>query len=735
MYCNRAYTDILGYHRDALVDRSCFDIVHPEDRSTAMKLFNKGLTDNFSSDTVHFKLIHADGRFFHVDHQARLIFDSNNTPLVLLNSRDVTRQRQAEELLKKKSNERRLLLDTIPTQIWYLTDIDTYGAVNQAHADFVGRSPKDIAYQKLNDVLPLETVGKCRESNVRVFNTGRPVSTEEWMTHASGERRLIHITRTPKLDEQGRVDFVVCAGNDITEARSLERQFRAIFEKAPVGIEIYDANGKLRAANPKCIELFGIANEKEIAGFNLFDDPNVTEDIKAKLHRGETVYFESPFDFDKVRTAGLYGSTRSGIIHLAVMISLLKPTDRLDFSGYLAIIQDITLKKQYELDRLSYERRIQQLQKAESLGRMAGAIAHHFNNQLQAVIGNLEMAVDELPQESRHLTEALKAAQKAADVSGTMLAYRGQIPGRQIWMDLSDICRRSLPLLQAAAPKQVVIEANLPESGPFLRASSGQIHQAITNMIVNACEAAGDNPNHVVLTVGTVSPERIPVIRRFPIDWEPENIDYACLEVRDTGCGIAEKDIDKIFDPFYSTRFYGRGMGLSVVLGIVGAHAGGIVVESELNRGSIFRIYLPISPEDPPSRLMKTLPTPPSEITGTVLLIDDEEPVRHLTGIMLSRLGLTVMEARDGIEALELFKLHQNDIHCIFSDMTMPGMDGWELLAAVRALSPNIPVILSSGYDESHVLSGEHPEQPDAFLGKPYRFQELRNAVYQALNH
>jgi len=599
LYINRAYTDILGYPPDALMHRSCFDIVHPEDRSNAMMLFEKGIANNFSSDSKQIKLIHADGHFLHVDHQARLILDSNDTPLVLLNSRDVTRQHEAEHLLKKKSNERRLLLDTIPTLIWFLTDIDTFGAVNQAYADFVGRSPKEIAYKKLQDVLSPETAGKCRESSLRVFNTGRPIRTEEWLSDASGERRLIHITKTPKLDEQGRIEFVVCAGNDMTEVRSFERQFRAIFEKAPVGIEIYDADGKLRAANPKCIELFGITDEKEIAGFNLFDDPNVTDDVKARLFRGETVYYESPFDFEKVRAAGLYQSTRSGVIYLEVLISLLKPTDRLDFSGYLVIIQDITLKKQYELDRLNYERKLQQLQKAESLGRMAGAIAHNFNNQLQVVIGNLEMAVDELPQDSRHLTEALKAAQKAAEVSGMMLAYRGQIPGRQIRVDLSDICRRSLPMLQAAAPRQVVIEAHLPESGPIIHAVSGQIQQAVANLIVNACEATGDNPNHVVLSVATVASDQIPATRRFPIDWVPENTDYACLEVRDTGSGIAEKDLDKIFDPFYSTRFYGRGMGLSVVLGIIDALAGGIVVESNPGQGSTFRIYLPISPEAP----------------------------------------------------------------------------------------------------------------------------------------
>jgi len=733
LYCNRAYTDILGYLPEELMHRPCFDIIHPEDRPEAIQLFRKGVAKNFPSEKIQLRILHRNGHFLHIDLQARLISDRCNTSMILLNARDVTRQHQTENLLKKKSNERRLLLDTIPTQIWYLTDIDTYGAVNQAHADFVGRSPKAIAYKKLSDILPAEMVETCRESNIRVFNTGRPVVTEAWLTNAGGERRLIHITKTPKLGERGRVEFVVCAGNDITEFHSLERQFRSIFEKAPIGIEIYDAAGKLRAANPKCIELFGIADEKEIAGFNLFDDPNITDTVKITLLRGETVYYESPFDFEKVQSAGLYRTTRSGTIYLAVLITLLKAVDGLDLSGYLVILQDITQQKRYETERLTYERRLQQLQKAESLGRMAGAIAHNFNNQLQAVIGNLEIAMDELPLESKHLSEALKAAQKASEVSGTMLAYRGQIPGKQVLLDLSDVCRRNLPLLQTVAPKGVVIQADIPASGPIIRASSGQIHQAMTNLIANACEATGEHRNNIVLTVRTVSKEGIPAGLRFPVDWIPQDIDHACLEVADTGCGIAEKDIDKIFDPFYSTHFYGRGMGLSVVLGIVGAHAGGIVVESEPGRGSVFRIFLPISTESTSLDPVIIKSAPIFEISGTVLLIEDEEPVRHLTAIMLARLGLTVMEAKDGIEAMEMFAQHRDEIRCIFSDMTMPDMDGWELLASVRKLSPDIPVILSSSYDESLLLTDEHSDQPTAFLGKPYRFQELRDAVYQAL--
>ncbi|MFH0995042.1 MAG: ATP-binding protein [Pseudomonadota bacterium] len=256
---------------------------------------------------------------------------------------------------------------------------------------------------------------------------------------------------------------------------------------------------------------------------------------------------------------------------------------------------------QREAEKAELEARNRQLQKTESLGRMAGAIAHHFNNQLQVVMGNLEMAMDELPREPDNLeilSEAMQAARRAAKVSGLMLTYLGQTPGKRETVDLSEACRQSLILLQSAVPKGMILKVDLPASGPVIRANAGQIQQTLTNLITNACEAAGESKGTFGLTVKSVSRADIPASKRFPIDWQPRESVYACLEVADAGCGIASKDIEKIFDPFFTTKFTGRGLGLPVVLGITGAHDGGITVESEPGRGSVFRVFLPVSTEE-----------------------------------------------------------------------------------------------------------------------------------------
>jgi len=377
-----------------------------------------------------------------------------------------------------------------------------------------------------------------------------------------------------------------------------------------------------------------------------------------------------------------------------------------------------------------------QLQKAESLSLMAGAIAHHFNNQLQTVMGNLELILMDLPAGSaatENLTEAINASRRAAEVSGLMLTYLGQTSGEDELLDLSATCHLSLSMLGAVIPSKVIVESELPSPGPTIRANTNQMHQVLANLMNNALESIGDNPGTIKLTIRTVSPGAIPASYRFPIDWQPQSVPYACMEVTDTGRGIADREIEKIFDPFFTTKFTGRGLGLPVIVGIVRGYNGVVSVESEPGRGTAFRVYLPTSAEKIPRQQPKAVPAPKFESGGTVLLIEDEVMVRNMARIMLTRLGFKVLEAKDGVEAVGIFRQHQDEIRCVISDLTMPRMNGWDTLAALRRISPDIPVILSSGYNETRVMAGEHPERPNAFLGKPYQLKGLSDAINRVL--
>jgi signal transduction histidine kinase/CheY-like chemotaxis protein len=400
------------------------------------------------------------------------------------------------------------------------------------------------------------------------------------------------------------------------------------------------------------------------------------------------------------------------------------------------LLQEMTARKLLEEEKAKFDAQNRQLQKAESLGRMAGAIAHHFNNQLTAVIGNLELAILKLAPDAaslKNLERAMQAASQAAEVSSQMLTYLGQTPGIREPLDLSDACRRSLPMLRAAISKGLFLETELPSPGPIISANPNKIQLLLTNLVTNAWEAVGNGRGAIHLTVRTVSPTDIPSTHRFPIDWEPRESTYACLEVADAGCGIPDEDIEKLFDPFFSTKFTGRGLGLPVVLGILRAHNGAVTAESDPDRGSVFRVFLPLSEVEVPRQAEKAAQAPEIEWGGTVLLIDDEEMVRNMAADMLRLLGFTTLQAKNGIEAVELFRRHKDEIRCVLCDLTMPRMDGWETLAALRKITPGIPAILSSGYDEAQVMTGDHPEWPQAFLGKPYLFEALRDALGRIL--
>ena len=406
------------------------------------------------------------------------------------------------------------------------------------------------------------------------------------------------------------------------------------------------------------------------------------------------------------------------------------------FLGYIGHGLDITERKQAEEENAQLEIKNRNLQKAESLGQMAGAIAHHFNNQLGVVMGNLEMAIDDLPVESTtrgFLVSAMQGALKAAEVSGLMLSYLGQKTGTRQSQDLAEICRQSLHLLQKLIPEDLNFTVDMPSHGPYIRANASQIQQVLTNLVTNALEAVGENQGTVALTVTTVTRGEIPVGYRFPLDWQGEDCEYACLEIADTGSGIATVDIDKIFDPFYSSKFTGRGLGLPVVLGIVKAHGGAVTVASSKGRGSIFQVFLPIAEE---SVFLQT-DAAASSLTGvecgSVLLVEDDAMMREMATAMLTRLGYKVLATQNGFEAVEVFTQHADEVQVVLSDLSMPQMNGWKLLAALRRIRPGIPVVLVSGHEESQVLAIGYPERPQAFLRKPYQKAALKEVLDQVL--
>ncbi len=489
----------------------------------------------------------------------------------------------------------------------------------------------------------------------------------------------------------------------------------------------------LYVAPRPCRELLELDPEALLADMNLVWDIVHPNDL-GRLYQEDLAANRE----GKVFTSEVRIITHSGRLKWLLVNSKPNPAapgEPVVWSGY---IQDITARKQAEEARLDLERRLEQAKKAESLGRMAAAIAHNFNNQLQAVTGNLELAMNKLPHGTgpiQNLNAAMKAAGRAAEISRLMVGYLGQTPSQQEPLDLAGFFHQHLPTLRDGLPEEVTLVADLPSPGPIVKMNAHQVQQVLSNLVTNAWEALGEARDSIHLGVKTVAPADIPATHRFPLDWQPQDIPYACLEVADTGCGIGEQDMEQLFDPFFTTKFTGRGLGLSLVLGIVRAHLGAITVESETGKGSTLRVFFPLSFEAASQPQTIATQAPEMEENSTVLLVEDEAMVREMAKTMLTELDFAVLEAKDGLEALEVFQRHKDRIRCVLCDLTMPRMDGWETLAALRQLAPGIPVILASGYDQAQVMVGDHPERPQNFLSKPYRLAELGEAMRQVMNN
>ena len=506
--------------------------------------------------------------------------------------------------------------------------------------------------------------------------------------------------------------------------RESNERFLSLTSNIPAYIAYVNADTlRYEFVNAAFEKSFQIPREKIIGSHlkEIVGEANYQFALKAihEVRLGKAISYENTFDL-------VHGKRW-------IQVNLTPVTNASGHVASIAVLSyDITERKRAEEEKKIFDAQNRQLQKSESLSRMAGAIAHHFNNQLQAVMMSLEMATQDLQNNAEpveNLSGAMKSARKAAEVSSLMLTYLGQTTAKRQPMDLSEACRRYVPMLRASMPKSVVLETDFPFSNSAINANENQVQQVLTNLVTNAWEASGDRQGAIRLTVKNVSSAVIPVTYRFPIDAKLQATDYACLEVADTGCGIAPADMDKLFDPFFSSKFTGRGLGLAVVLGIVRAHGGAVTVESQPHCGSVFRVFFPITAEAVARKHAQA--AVPLQTAGgvTVLVVDDEPSVRKMVAFALKRSGFTVFAAEDGVQAVEVFQQHRDEIGCVLCDLTMPRMNGWETLAALRKLSPGIPVILASGYSEDQVMANDHPERPQAFLGKPYDLNTLREAI------
>jgi|GEM_PF-1976223 len=386
---------------------------------------------------------------------------------------------------------------------------------------------------------------------------------------------------------------------------------------------------------------------------------------------------------------------------------------------------------------LELEEQLRQAAKMEALGVLAGGVAHDFNNVLATILGNAELALDLLgegtdPDEVQDLLrEVITASQRAGDFCKQMLAYAGRGALRDKVIELGGLLPQLTSLVQAAVSKKCSLQYALDPRAIHVRGDENQLLQVVMNLITNAAEAIGEEAGSITVATATVSLDQAALERLAP-EMELAAGDYAKITVSDTGCGMDAETMARIFDPFYTTKFTGRGLGLAAVQGIIRKHGGVIDIDSEVGKGTTFTVLLPTTTDAADGKRGKLSVARPGN-GKRVLLADDEAPLRAVLSRRLRREGFEVVEAQDGEEAVERFAEAPESFDCVMLDLSMPKRSGEEVFHELSARRADVPVILMSGYTEEEVVNRFAGSQLAGALQKPIGTVDLMACLRKAL--
>jgi PAS domain S-box-containing protein len=517
--------------------------------------------------------------------------------------------------------------------------------------------------------------------------------------------------------------------------RESEERFRCTFERAPAPMAVTDLQGRLKWFNQRLCKML----EYDRSGLsrqvmNRFAHP---DDQSIRLHAALLASDDGEAAIEKRYV------TKNG----QVVPVLLKGTLLRNAAGephkVLVIFFDLTAQREAEAQRLALERHMLEVQRLESLGVLAGGVAHDFNNLLASILGNTNLALLDTPPHSpaRACLEQVEAAvQRAADLTQQMLAYTGRGQVTRETIDVNAALDAMNTLLRTVVPAAISIDYQFEQEALKVGFDRTQLRQIVVALVNNAAEAIGDRSGQIVITTGerVIDAERLP----YPaVGAEMHAGRYAIIEVRDTGCGIDQHMMPRLFEPFFSTKPGRRGLGLAATLGMVRSHGGAIQVESIPGQGSTFRVFIPVEmptagatpPAPAPFSQVEAVQSASREAQGTVLVVDDERSVRSVAARMVERLGFETLQAPDGEAGVALFNAHADSITCVLLDVSMPGMSGAQALQKMRAIRPDAPIVLMSGYAGEELAARFGQLQPNGFLHKPFDTAELKACLDAAL--
>ena len=643
-------------------------------------------------------------------------------------SLDITDRKRAEEALRRNDALLRIVVDNSPDPI-FLKDRDSRMLVaNPATLRAWAKRSEDVLGRTAAEYAPPAAARIMLDGDRRIMQSGRTEVVEDTIPTASGDRVYL-TTKSPYRDADGRVLGIVGVARDITDRKRIEAALRASEEKYRLLVENQtdlvvkmDVEGRFLFVSPSYCRMFG-KTEAELLGSTFM--PLVHEDDREMTARAMEALHRPPHTASMEQRA----LTALGWRWLA-----WADTAVLDDAGRVVEIvgvgRDVT-------DRRQVEDRLRQSEKLEAIGRLAGGVAHDFNNQLTGILGNAEYLEAALARDPE-LAEAARSVREAAVRSGRLarqlLAFARKEPARAVEVDVHQVVEDVVELLSRSIDKRIALRARLDAAPSLIRGDRDRLHAALLNLALNARDAMPDGGALAFETRSVELGDDACAAGPFQLAPGP----HLELRVRDSGVGLSDSARAHLFEPFFTTKPIGKGsgLGLAEVYGTVQAHRGAVTVQSAPGAGTTFTILLPVPPEA--SREAGDGGTVREAEDGAralrVLLVDDELNVRRSLGLLLRTGGHSVVECAGGGEAVERHRAERGDVDVVILDMMMPDMTGREVFARLRAEDPRIPVIVSSGYSGGADADADalRSERGVFFLNKPYTTDQLERTLAAA---
>jgi PAS domain S-box-containing protein len=734
IYDSRAQ-DIIGRRVEgALPDNEFATLVHPDDApNVALAWFDhlRGISPFYMSE---FRIRGESGQYAWIRSRGRVVerdADGRATRAAGIYI-DATHERETESALRESQGHLELAVRGAELGTWS-TDLrartTTY---DERVAEIIGRRVDGPIPNGIYDgwIHP-DDQAATRASWIPHLRGETPLHSAEFrILGDNGRYRWLRSRgRVVERDAEGRAARAAGIYIDITgekEAQNAlaasEADITAMFSSSPDAIAILSPSLDILRINPA-------AREAAISMWNLRlregDNLAARLDPVSAAHMAERV--DQVLTTDRQLTLELEVETNNGLLWH-------------EFSYKPVRLDDGTVRGVAMLFRNIHQRKLAEAalvqgQKLESLGLLAGGVAHDFNNLLVGVLGNASFALEQLPEHSAvraAIEDVVTAAERAADLARQMLAYSGKARVDACNVDVNRVVAEMTKLLRASIPRNVEVNVTLERGLPVVQGDPTQLGQVVMNLVVNASDAMNERGGVVTVTTATteVLAETAP---DGYVGGPPAAGRYAVIRVADNGSGMEEATVARIFDPFFTTKPAGRGLGLAAVVGIVRGHGGALRVASRAGVGSAFDLLLPLA-ETGAEAPIAPAPQVAWRGNGLVLVVDDEPVVRTLTARALASFGFDSLQADDGKTGVEMFAANPEAYTCVLLDMTMPRLNGEGTFDAIRALRPDVPVLMLSGYGDEETMLRMGQKSLSGFVQKPFRIEQLRDALKSALD-